>query len=191
MPPSARSSGERTGPAESPAVQQRRPAAGCVVAHEHSDDAELAVVGRFEPSGAEAPAGLTWTSSGRWRAAARRDSARGRLRTWGGLQLGDILILVSDLKPRDVGACRRNSRMASRTEPEVVSTSSRSSRAIPPRPLQGSQTTTPGLFYSFCGFASKKSFTIGTMTGMRSISVMCVVLGNMANLDAERGRRSP
>jgi hypothetical protein len=29
------------------------------------------------------------------------------------------------------------------------------------------------------------------MTGMRSISVMCVVLGNMANLDAERGRRSP
>jgi hypothetical protein len=46
-------------------------------------------------------------------------------------------------------------------------------------------------FYCFCGFASNKSFTIGTMTGMRSISVTCVVLGNMANLDAERGRKSP
>src|SRR6516164_2157368 len=45
--------------------------------------------------------------------------------------------------------------------------------------------------YCFCGLASKKSFTIGTMTGMRSISVMCVVLGKMANRDAERGRRSP
>jgi hypothetical protein len=29
------------------------------------------------------------------------------------------------------------------------------------------------------------------MTGMRSISVMCVVLGNMANLEAERARTSP
>jgi Kef-type K+ transport system membrane component KefB len=44
------------------------------------------------------------------------------------------------------------------------------------------------LLYCLCGFASKKSFTIGTMTGMRSISVTCVVLGKMANLDAERGR---
>jgi hypothetical protein len=48
-----------------------------------------------------------------------------------------------------------------------------------------------GLLYRFGGSASKKSFTIWTMTGMRSISVMCVVLGNMANLDAERGRMSP
>ena len=43
----------------------------------------------------------------------------------------------------------------------------------------------------FWGFASRKSFTIGTMMGMRSISVTCVVLGNMANLDAERGCMSP
>ena len=43
----------------------------------------------------------------------------------------------------------------------------------------------------FCGFASKKSFTIGTMTSMRCISVTCVVLGKMANLDSERGRMSP
>jgi hypothetical protein len=50
---------------------------------------------------------------------------------------------------------------------------------------------TPGFFYCFCGFASKKSFTIGTMTGLRSISVTCVVLGSTANLDAERGRMSP
>ena len=41
------------------------------------------------------------------------------------------------------------------------------------------------LFYCFCGFASKKSFTIGTMMDIRSISMMCVVLGNMANLDAD------
>lgn len=46
-------------------------------------------------------------------------------------------------------------------------------------------------YFGFCGFASKKSFTIGTITGMRSISVTWVVLGNTANLDAERGRRSP
>ena len=45
--------------------------------------------------------------------------------------------------------------------------------------------------YCFCGLASRKSFTIGTMTGMRCISVTCVVLGKMANLDAERGRMSP
>ena len=45
--------------------------------------------------------------------------------------------------------------------------------------------------YCVCGFASRKAFAIGTITGMRSISVTCVVLGNMANLDAERGRRSP
>jgi hypothetical protein len=45
--------------------------------------------------------------------------------------------------------------------------------------------------HCFCGFPSRKSFTIGTMTGMRSISVTCVVSGKMANLDAERGRMSP
>jgi hypothetical protein len=39
---------------------------------------------------------------------------------------------------------------------------------------------------AYWGFASKKSFIIGTMTGMRSINVMCVVFRNMANLDAER-----
>ncbi len=44
--------------------------------------------------------------------------------------------------------------------------------------------------YRFCGFASRKSFSIGTMTGMRSISVTCVVLGKMANLDADRRRMS-
>ena len=49
----------------------------------------------------------------------------------------------------------------------------------------------PGSFYCFCGFAPKKSFTIGTITGMGSISVTCVVLGNMATLDSERGRMSP
>jgi hypothetical protein len=43
----------------------------------------------------------------------------------------------------------------------------------------------------FCGLASRKSFTIGTMTGMRSISVTWVVLGKMANRDAERGCMSP
>jgi hypothetical protein len=46
-------------------------------------------------------------------------------------------------------------------------------------------------FHCFCGFASRKSFTIGTMTGMRNISVTCVVFGNMANLDSERGPMSP
>jgi predicted alpha/beta hydrolase len=46
-------------------------------------------------------------------------------------------------------------------------------------------------FHCFGGFASRKSFTIGTMTGMRSINVTCVVFGKMANLDAERGRMSP
>jgi hypothetical protein len=43
----------------------------------------------------------------------------------------------------------------------------------------------------FCGLASKNYFTIGTMTGIRSICVTCVVLGKTANLDAERGRMSP
>jgi hypothetical protein len=46
-------------------------------------------------------------------------------------------------------------------------------------------------YFCFCGFASRKSFTIGTIVVMRCISVTCVVSGNMANLDAERGRRSP
>ena len=32
---------------------------------------------------------------------------------------------------------------------------------------------------------------MGTMIGMRRISVTCVVSGRMANLDAERGPRSP
>src|SRR5712691_1485906 len=41
------------------------------------------------------------------------------------------------------------------------------------------------------GLASRKSFTIGTMTGMRCISVTWVVLGKMANRDAERGFMSP
>jgi len=39
------------------------------------------------------------------------------------------------------------------------------------------------------GLRIRKSFTIGTMMGMRPISVTCVVLGN--NLDVERGRMSP
>ena len=43
----------------------------------------------------------------------------------------------------------------------------------------------------FCGSASKKSFTIGTMTSMRCISVTCVVLGKMANRDSERVFMSP
>jgi hypothetical protein len=47
------------------------------------------------------------------------------------------------------------------------------------------------IHYCFYGFALKKSFAIGTMIGMRSIKVTCVVLGSMANLDAERGRMSP
>lgn len=46
-------------------------------------------------------------------------------------------------------------------------------------------------YFCFCGFASRKSFTIGTIVVIRCISVTCVVSGNMANLDAERGRRSP
>src|SRR6184192_4169353 len=41
------------------------------------------------------------------------------------------------------------------------------------------------------GLASRKSFTIGTMTGMRCISVTWVVLGKMANRDVERGFMSP
>src|SRR5262245_54286707 len=41
------------------------------------------------------------------------------------------------------------------------------------------------------GLASRKSFTIGTMTGMRCISVTWVVLGKMANRDAESGLMSP
>src|SRR5262245_24249890 len=41
------------------------------------------------------------------------------------------------------------------------------------------------------GLASRKSFTIGTMTAMRCISVTWVVLGKMANRDAERGFMSP
>ena len=41
------------------------------------------------------------------------------------------------------------------------------------------------------GLASRKSFTIGTMMGKRCISVTWVVLGKMANRDAERGCRSP
>src|SRR4051812_29411644 len=41
------------------------------------------------------------------------------------------------------------------------------------------------------GLALRKSFTIGTMTGMRCISVTWVVSGKMANRDAERGPMSP
>src|SRR6202043_3491919 len=41
------------------------------------------------------------------------------------------------------------------------------------------------------GLASRKSSTIGTMMGMRCISVTWVVLGKMANRDAERGFMSP
>jgi hypothetical protein len=41
------------------------------------------------------------------------------------------------------------------------------------------------------GLASRKSFTTGTMMDMRCISVTWVVLGKMANRDAERGLRSP
>src|ERR1700722_9516892 len=41
------------------------------------------------------------------------------------------------------------------------------------------------------GLASRKSFTIGTMMGMRCISVTWVVLGKIANRDAERGFMSP
>ncbi len=37
------------------------------------------------------------------------------------------------------------------------------------------------------GLALRKSFTIGTMMGMRCISVTWVVSGKMANRDAERG----
>src|SRR5262249_53589941 len=49
----------------------------------------------------------------------------------------------------------------------------------------------PGFSYCFGGLASRKSFTIGTMMGMRCISVTCVVSGKMANRDAERGLMSP
>ena len=45
--------------------------------------------------------------------------------------------------------------------------------------------------YCFWGFASRKSFTIGTIVDMRAISVTCVVSGKMANLEAERGCMSP
>src|SRR5690606_935428 len=38
---------------------------------------------------------------------------------------------------------------------------------------------------------SKKSFTIGTITSTRLISVTCVESGKIANLDAERGCISP
>src|SRR5262249_26257477 len=41
------------------------------------------------------------------------------------------------------------------------------------------------------GLASRKAFTIGTMTDMRCISVTWVVLGKMANRDAESGLMSP
>src|SRR5262249_9119252 len=50
---------------------------------------------------------------------------------------------------------------------------------------------TPSLTVSLHGLASRKSFTIGTMTAMRCISVTWVVLGKMANRDAERGFKSP
>ncbi len=60
-----------------------------------------------------------------------------------------------------------------------------------PRQQMAAALVSGQILYCLCGFASKKSFTIGTMTGMRSISVTCVVLGKMANLDAERGRMSP
>lgn len=46
-------------------------------------------------------------------------------------------------------------------------------------------------FNYFEGLASRKLFIIGTIVVMWDISVTCVVSGTMANLDAERGRRSP
>src|ERR1044072_2201010 len=45
--------------------------------------------------------------------------------------------------------------------------------------------------YCFSAFASRKSFTIGTIVDMRAISVTWVVLGKIASLDSERGCRSP
>ena len=47
--------------------------------------------------------------------------------------------------------------------------------------------------YSYCfwGFASRKSFTIGTIVDMRAISVTSVVSGKMANLEAEYKKLSP
>src|SRR5438128_902029 len=57
----------------------------------------------------------------------------------------------------------------------------------------GSEVLVAGQFkrIALYGLASRKSFTIGTMTGMRCISVTWVVLGKMANRDAERGFMSP
>ena len=43
----------------------------------------------------------------------------------------------------------------------------------------------------FAGFASRKSFIIGTIVDMRFIKVTWVVSGKIANLDAERGCMSP
>jgi len=43
---------------------------------------------------------------------------------------------------------------------------------------------------SILGLASKRSFTIGMIALPFSISVICVVLGKMASLDADRGRIS-
>src|SRR6185436_2610566 len=45
--------------------------------------------------------------------------------------------------------------------------------------------------YFFCASAARNSLIIGTSTPALSISVTCVVFGNTASLDSERGRRSP
>ena len=45
--------------------------------------------------------------------------------------------------------------------------------------------------YFFGDVASRKSFTMGMMAVPFSISVTCVVFGRTANLDSERGRKSP
>src|SRR6266545_421259 len=57
--------------------------------------------------------------------------------------------------------------------------------------LPSAVAATPWLSVLLYGLASRKSFTIGTMTAMRCISVTWVVLGKMAKREAERGRRSP
>ena len=57
--------------------------------------------------------------------------------------------------------------------------------AVRARKLHKKPHSDPG--FTIYGLASRKSFTIGTMMAMRCISVTWVVLGKMANRDAERG----
>ncbi len=59
------------------------------------------------------------------------------------------------------------------------------------RPCSGKSGYHEISFYCFWGFASRKSFIIGTITDMRFISVTCVVPGKIASLDAGRGCMSP